>query len=361
MGSVFVSPLNWGLGHASRDVPVIRELLSRGHHVTVGTSGNALAFLKKECPECTFIPFEDYPVPHNNGRIFLPTYTAYIPTLIDAYVSERKKAEKIFSENHYDLIISDSRSGVFSEHIPSIQITHQLHQSLPLIAWPLELLGVYLQADAFSRFTRIVIPDNPTDQDALAGKLSRSLISGINDRLYYCGVLASTRKEPVEKDIDYLIVISGMEPQRTALEKILLQQVSCLPGKKVVLLGKPAQNQKKILEDGTEVFSFISSQEKSQFLSRARFIICRSGYTSMMDIAEAGLKKGLFIPTPGQWEQEYLSRYYHERGWFYSRSQYGIRLSRDIQKADSFSGFPSMSSTRENVRRLYRSVLAEYL
>jgi len=361
MGSVFVSPLNWGLGHASRVVPIIRDLMSKGHEVTVGTSGNALAFLKKECPECTFIQFEDYPVPHNNGRIFLPTYTAYIPTLIDAYVYERKKAEKIFSGARYDLIISDSRSGVFSEHIPSVQITHQLHQSLPLIAWPLELLGVYLQADAFSKFARIVVPDNPSDQDALAGKLSRSLVSGLNDRLYYCGILASSGKEPGKKDIDYLIVISGMEPQRTALEKILLRQVPHLKGKKVVLLGKPAQDEKKVLDDGTAVYSFISNQEKSQLLSRARCIICRSGYTTMMDIAEAGVKKGLFIPTPGQWEQEYLSRYYKGRGWFYSQSQYGLSLSRDLKRAGPFSGFPTMSSTRENVRRLYQNVLAEYL
>ncbi|MFZ2074065.1 MAG: hypothetical protein WB986_03920 [Methanoregula sp.] len=361
MGSVFVSPLNWGLGHASRDVPIIRELLRHGHEVTIGTSGNALAFLKKECPECRFIQFEDYPVPHNNGRIFLPTYTAYIPTLIDAYLSERKKAEKIFSQNTFNLIISDSRSGIFSEQVPSIQITHQLHQSLPLIAWPLELLGVYIQADAFSKFARIVVPDNPPNRGALAGKLSRTLVSALRDQIYYCGIMASVRKEPVKKDIDYLIVISGMEPQRTALEKILMRQIPHLQGRKVVLLGKPATDQIRTSEDGTRIYSFISSEEKSRLMSRARFIICRSGYTTMMDIAEAGLKNGLFIPTPGQWEQEYLSRYYEDEGWFFSRSQYGLRLARDIPGAAGFSGFPAMTTTEENVRRLYRKVLSEYL
>jgi hypothetical protein len=362
MGSVFVSPLNWGLGHASRDLPIIRELLRCGHEVTIGASGNALAFLKRECPECSFILFEDYPVPHNNGMIFLPTYTAYIPTLINAYVSERRKAEKIFSQNAFDLIISDSRSGVYSERIPSIQITHQLHQSLPLIAWPLELLGVYIQADAFSKFERIVVPDNEPDKEALAGKLSRTtLVPSLRDRIYYCGILASVKKEPTKKDIDYLVVISGMEPQRTALEKILLRQVSHLPGKKVVLLGKPSVDQKKILDDGTEIYSFISGEEKSRLMSRARFIICRSGYTTMMDIAEAGIKNGLFIPTPGQWEQEYLSRYYEDEGWFLSRSQYGLRLARDVARTDKFSGFPAMVTTDENVRRLYRDVFSEYL
>jgi len=361
MGSVFVSPLNWGLGHASRDVPIIRELLRRGHEVTVGTSGNALAFLKKECPECSFIEFEDYPIPHNNGRTFLATYTAYIPHLIDAYLSERKRADRIFSENAFDLIISDSRSGVYSRQIPSIQITHQLHQSLPVIAWPMELLGVYVQADAFSRFTRIVVPDNAPTRGSLAGKLSRTFDPALRDRIYYCGILASVRKEPVKKDIDYLIIISGMEPQRTALEKILMPQVPHLPGRKVVLLGKPATDRITTLDDGTMVYSWISSREKSSLMSRARFIISRSGYTTMMDVAEAGLGSGLFIPTPGQWEQEYLSRYYRNEGWFLSRSQYSLRLPRDIGRAASFSGFPSMTSTEENVCRLYQDVLSEHL
>ena len=75
-------------------------------------------------------------------------------------------------------------------------------------------------------------------------------------------------------------------------------------------------------------------------MSRARFIICRSGYTTMMDIAEAGLKNGLFIPTPGQWEQEYLSRYYEDEGWFFSRSQYGLRLCPGHPRAAGSPGFP---------------------
>jgi len=152
-----------------------------------------------------------------------------------------------------------------------------------------------------------------------------------------------------------------MEPQRTVLEKILLPQVPNLPGRKVVLLGKPANDQVNMLDDGTVIYSYISSREKSMLMSRARFIICRSGYTTMMDIAEAGLGSGLFIPTPGQWEQEYLSRYYGKEGWFLSRSQYGLQLLRDIEGAAGFSGFPSMTTTEENVRRLYRGVLSEYL
>jgi hypothetical protein len=342
-------------------VPIIRELLSHGHEITIGTSGNALTFLKKEFPECTFIVFEDYPIPLNNGRIFLSKYTACIPGLIESYITERKKAEKIFCENSFDLVISDSRSGVFSRHIPSILITHQLHQSLPLIAWPIELLGVYVHADAFSKFTKIIVPDNAPGNGALAGKLSRTYVPALFERIYYCGILASVQKEAVKKDIDYLIIISGMEPQRTVLERILLSQIPHLPGRKVVLLGKPMTDQVTELDDGTLIYSYISNREKSSLMSRAHFIISRSGYTTMMDIAEAGVGSGLLIPTPGQWEQEYLSRYYSDKGWFLSQSQHNLRLPEDVRRISGFSGFPSMTTTDENVRQLYRNVVSEYL
>jgi hypothetical protein len=152
-----------------------------------------------------------------------------------------------------------------------------------------------------------------------------------------------------------------MEPQRTALEKIVLPQVSDLPGKKVVLLGKPSDNRVIKPDDNTVIYSYVSYQEKAGLMSGSDFIICRSGYTTMMDLAEIGLTKGLFIPTPGQWEQEYLSSYYQRKGWFMSKGQAGLRLSRDVDKAEGYTGFPEMAHTEENVRKLYEEHLARYL
>jgi hypothetical protein len=81
----------------------------------------------------------------------------------------------------------------------------------------------------------------------------------------------------------------------------------------------------------------------------------------MMDLAEVGLKNGLFVPTPGQWEQEYLSSYYKRKGWFMSKNQAGLRLSRDVERAEGYTGFPEMAHTDENVRKLYQDQLARYL
>ncbi len=361
MGHALISPLNWGLGHASRCIPVIREMLRSGNEVTIAACGNALIFLEKEFPDCSFIRFQDYPPPYNPGRLFFPRFTLHMNTLVQSLATERKCLERILSQNQYDLIISDSRPGVYSNTIPSLQITHQVQQSFPLIVWPIELIGVYLNIRVFRKFSGIIIPDNPPGDNALAGKLSRTPFRRSRTRYYYAGILASVQKQPLARDIDFLMMISGMEPQRTALERILIPQISELPGKKIAILGKPASGDISFPDDSTQVYSSVSNEEKSLLMSRSKFIISRSGYTTMMDVAELDLRQGLFIPTPGQWEQEYLAGYYKKKGWFMSKSQYHLQLAEDVNRAKQFGGFPDMSRTEVNVRRLYEIVLANYL
>jgi len=361
MGHVLLSPLNWGLGHASRDVPVIRELLRHHHEVTVAADGNALELLKREFPSCNFINFPDYPLVNSRGRFFFTRFTAHVPALVQALAEERRNLRKILSLNTYDLIISDSRFGVYSDTIPSIQISHQMHQSFPFIVWPIELIALYVNGGAFRKFDAVIIPDNPPGPLSLAGKLSRTAGTRTKKLAYYSGILASIQKVRTEKRSDYLILISGMEPQRTALEKILLPQVRDLPGRKVVLRGKPDGNQVAGPDGDTTVYPYLSYAEKAELMSGARFIVCRSGYTTMMDLAEIGLTNGLFIPTPGQWEQEYLSAYYQRRGWFRSVSESGVCLLRDVEQTQGYSGFPEMTCTEKNVQKLYQELLSRYL
>jgi hypothetical protein len=361
MGHVFITPLNWGLGHASRDVPVIRELLHQGHEVTVGAWGNARALLEREFPSCNFIDFPDYPVSAKQGRFFFPRFMFHMPSLVEALSNERKNLDTILSSHHFDLIISDSRPGVYSKTVPSLHITHQTHQSFPLIVWPIELVALYVNARGFRKYTSLIIPDNPPGPISMAGKLSKTFFPGTKRQAYYSGILASLSKVDTPKTIDFLFSISGMEPQRTVLEKILLPQIGDLPGKKVVLLGKPSQQQIVDLDDGTTCYSYVPYAEKARLMSSARCIISRSGYTSMMDLAELECKSGLFIPTPGQWEQEYLSSYYQRKKWFMSISQYRLRIVRDLAHSAGYTGFPDMPKTSENVRRMYEQLLSRYL
>jgi UDP:flavonoid glycosyltransferase YjiC (YdhE family) len=361
MARVLISPLNWGLGHATRDMPLIRKLLKEGHDVTIAACGNARAALMQEFPECTSIDLPDYPTPYSTSRFFLPKFVAFLPLMLKAVADERRNLAKIVAENRFDLIISDNRLGVYSDKVPSVFITHQLHYHLPLVAWPFELAAVRLNGYLHSKYERIIVPDNPPGPLSLAGKLSRAETEATRSRAYYAGILNSAAKQEVGEDLDYLFTISGPEPQRTQLEQILLPKIAELDGSSVVLLGSPNRKKPPAGTDRVTVMSYATTAEKETLMNRAKFIVCRSGYTSMMELSELRKRRALFIPTPGQTEQEYLSWYYEQKGWFHSTSQYRIDLRRDIAIAGSMKGFPAMPTTEENVGRLYREILAGYL
>ncbi len=337
--------------------------MRRGHEVTVGTSGNALALLQRECPQCNFIIFKDYPAPYSDSRYFLPHFVAGIPGLLRAFAAERKRLEQILAENRFDLIISDNRMCVYSSKIPSYFISHQLRYSMPRYLYPFEMMTMPFNSFFHSKFLGVIVPDiNPNGCcNNLSGKLCRSNVNATNSRVFYAGILTSTKKMAVDRDLDFLAIASGPEPQRTRLEEIILSQVQTLPGEKVVLLGSPQKELHKKLDGHTTVHSYVSTEEKTELMNRARFIIARSGYTTMMELAELETRHGLFTPTPGQTEQEYLSRYYANQGWFLSRSQYKLRLSEDVAEASHFQGFPEMAKTEENVKKLYEGVFRQHL
>ena len=363
MAHVLVSPLNWGLGHATRDIPIIKKLLDRHHDVTIAACGNALAVLEKEFPECRFITFPDYPVPYSTSRFFLPKFVAFFPLMLKAISDERKNLDSILAKNQYDLIISDNRLGVYSSTIPSVFITHQLHYHLPMIFWPVELLAIAMNGYLHGKYRHIIVPDNPPGPTALAGKLSRPGTDETKKRAYFSGILTSTHRQDIRQDLDYLVMISGPEPQRTRLEEILVNQIHELEGPSVILLGSPRNHNNQKQSKNCQVMAYASTQEKEYLMNRAKCIICRSGYTSIMEIAELGKQHALFIPTPGQTEQEYLSGYYEKKGWFHSQSQYRLHLPEDIRRAHHprYTGFPVVQRTRENVDLLYDQVLAQYL
>jgi len=361
MGNVLVSPLNWGLGHATRDIPLIRALLAHNHDVTIAAHGNALAALREEFPDLSYVEFADYPIWYSGNRYFLPKFVASFPLIIKALSNERKQMAHILEKDNFDLIISDNRLGVYSEKIPSVFISHQLHNHLPWVLWPLELAAIEMNAYVHEKYRHVVVPDNPPGPLSLAGKLSRAEADATLPRAYYAGILTSMRRREVRQDLEYLVMVSGPEPQRTLLEEILLPQVQALDVACTVLLGSPANRAKRVTHGTCTVIPYASTEEKEILMNRAQFIISRSGYTSVMEIAELNKNKVLFIPTPGQTEQEYLSWYYEKKHWVKSVSQYEINLPNDIESASHYSGLPEMPKTAENVERLYHEIFAQYL
>ena len=251
--------------------------------------------------------------------------------------------------------------GVFSSDVPSIFVSHQLHYHLPLLYWPAEILAIPVNQYLHEQYDRIIVPDNPPGPLSLAGQLSRPQTDVARERVFYSGILSGTRQMACSQDLDYLIIISGPEPQRTFLEKVILAKIGDLDGSGVVLLGSPQRPKAAVRRGDWICVSYVSTEEKAELMNRAKCVICRSGYTTLMELAELGKDRALLIPTPGQTEQEFLSWYYKEKGWFYSQEQGSLDLLDDIEMTRKYHGFPAMPKTAENTHRLYDELLAGYL
>ncbi|MBM3199784.1 hypothetical protein FJZ53_02515 [Candidatus Woesearchaeota archaeon] len=352
---ILVSPFDWGLGHATRDIPIINELLKRGYEVDIANHGSPKVFLEKEFPELNHIELPPYPIPYTTDKFFSGTIVMNLPLLLSHIRQERKVSSQIIEKKGYDLVISDNRFEMCSPKVPSFLITHQLMFKFPQHFKHFEILSKIFNARYYKWFDKIIVPDFEPDTSSIAGELSRRNFLTKHDKIYYAGPFSHVEKKDVEEDIDYFVSISGPEPQRTNFEKVVLKQIDALKGRVVVSLGEPERD-KVVWIGGAEVRSNMNRFAQLDHLNRAKTVISRPGYTTVMELLELG-KKAMFIPTPGQTEQEYLAMLYKEKGWFYSISQDKLNFEIDLEESKSFTGFPSTNNSKENVKKLIDEII----
>ena len=352
-----VAPLSWGLGHATRDLPIIRRFLDLGHEVWILTSGRSLSLLRHEVPQCKFVELIDYPTPYTKSRWFVLKFAAFIPLMLKAIRREHNEARKLIEREKFDLILSDNRFGVRHEDFPSFFISHQLRFAAPAVLWPFQVIGEFFNRSHHKHFRRVIVPDVADPQNNLSGKLAHQLYWPKKERYHYAGVLSSMRKMDIPQDVDLFISISGPEPQRTEFERIIMRQMDALKrlGRVVIALGKPEVTEEQHPAENVEVHGFLDRRHQQEMMNRAKMIISRSGYTTVMEIAELG-RKALFVPTPGQTEQEYLSQFYEKVGQFHSVSQFKLDITRDVEAARRFPGLAGEHDTQRNVDRLFAEV-----
>jgi uncharacterized protein (TIGR00661 family) len=341
---------SWGLGHATRSLPVIRKLISENHHVTVISNGRSLEVLKKELGDnIPYIDIPDYPMLlSENTRQFLAKSMMYWPVFIKRIEDGLAQLQKILEKKPYDCIISDARYDMYSKKIPSFFISHQMRIMNPLQIQMFERAMERFNMFFFKRYVGVMVPDYK--EDNLSGDLSHNLKRIDEDTIHYVGVLSDFTKRPLKKDIDYLISISGPEPQRSILEEKLASQVHELPGNVVMTLGK-AEKYSIVKKKHLTTYSFVTKELREELLNKANLVVSRSGYSTIMDVAVVGTK-ALFIPTPGQIEQEYLSRYHNSLGTFYSVSQDVIDLKTDAKKAAEKTGITRDCDVKKTVENI---------
>ncbi|MES2545534.1 MAG: glycosyltransferase [Bacteroidota bacterium] len=335
--NILIAPLNWGLGHATRCIPIIKELERNGYNPIIASDGVALAILKLEFPQLQFLNLPSYQIEYaKNGTFFKLKILWNSPKMIRAIFNEKKTVQKWIEEYNISGIISDNRLGVFSKKIPSIFITHQLNVLTGNTTW----ITSKLHQSIIKKFTECWVPDVAGIPN-LTGELGHIKSNKLN--LKYIGPLSRLEKKAVDKKYDLMIILSGPEPQRGILEEILIKEVNRFDKKVIFIKGKVEPQQIKETEGNVTYYNYMNSHELEQAFNESELVLCRSGYTTIMDLAKLE-KKAFFIPTPGQYEQEYLAKKMKDNGLIPYSSQERFKIEK-LNKSNLYKGLQSFNET----------------
>jgi uncharacterized protein (TIGR00661 family) len=321
--TILICPLNWGLGHATRMIPIIDSAIKQGHMVLIASDGDALLLLQNHYKDIKCIELPSLSIKYSTGFLWQLKFLFSIPKIIRWKNKDTKALETISNQQKIDLIISDNRWGMWNKKVRSIFITHQLMIKLPKTISFLEKVIYGLQQRVLKHFDEIWIPDSEDKTFNLSGDLSHKYSSQKTTK--FIGILSQFARDTPQKEYlyDIAIILSGPEPHRSILEKILLDKINNLPFKSVVV-GGTFENTISNRNPNMLYIPFADTFTLQEIYSQSKHIICRSGYTSIMDLIQVG-KTALLIPTPLQTEQEYLAKYVSDKGWFNTISQEEIR------------------------------------
>lgn len=357
---ILFSALDWGLGHTTRSIPILTYFNKRNAQLMIAVQPGSPSekVLHQHFPKAIFLPLQGYGITYaKNRKLFAFKIFLQIPKIFKAIRRERKFVQNIVASHPIQLIIADNRYGFYHQSVPSVFITHQLR-----IAAPLRVMEAIIQKINYryiQRFSQLWIPDLAGDSN-LGGKLSHPLQMP-KIPTYYIGLLSrlidpkNAQKDNIKvaneqiTTFKYLFLLSGPEPQRSILEKRLLEIVPKLKEKSILVRGLPTGAQTKenntnsdlpigalIGEQQLKIINYADPDTLLHLLQQAEFIVCRSGYSTVMDLLMLG-KKGIYIPTPGQTEQQYLARRLMDQHWGYSFAQEEPDYFTAFSKAEKFS------------------------
>lgn len=301
-GRILVAPLNWGIGHASRCISLIKQLQQKGYEPVIASDGEVLLLLKKVFPKTKSRKLPAYSVQYaKNPSWFLLKLLSQLPKFINTYRKERHSVKRIVEEENIVAVISDNRFGMYHSKIPSIYITHQIRVKSGIWTFFSTAFHRYI----FSKYDKVWIPDVEKSPN-LSGDLSHGI--SINKPHNYIGILSQFKKQTTPTVFDILVLLSGPEPQRSLLEKDLLKQFQHTSKSICFVKGKIEKEVIKNQKGDLTIYNFLLKEDLELVLNQSELVIARSGYSTIMDLASLN-KKAFFIPTPGQIEQIYLAKH----------------------------------------------------
>ncbi len=321
---ILVAPLNWGLGHACRCVPLIHRLLDEGHEVVIGGDGMSFTLLRKHFPKLRYVYLAPLDLHYSRSGNQTWAMLKAIPQLLLWRNKDRLMLKAILQEEHFDQVISDNRPGLYNKQVECIYITHQLQIRLTKTWQWAEATASRIHARMYTRFNKVWVPDYEDINHSLAGELSHPSnlrLSRKKTEFQYIGPLSRFHSpithKPSPINYEVVAVLSGLEPQRTLLEQELIERYSGKEERVLIVQGLVNHPNTRIKRGNLTIVPSMADAELVPALLNARHIIARSGYSTIMDLEALGLlsvgnNKPLpvhieLIPTPGQPEQEYLA------------------------------------------------------
>ena len=346
---ILVAPLDWGLGHATRCVPVIREFLRAGAEVEIAVVKANANFFREVFPELRqrLAPSYNivYPKHGYNMALWLLKNSVHLNAVMRY---EHHFAEEMVERHGYDVLFSDNRFAFYSKKAYSIYMTHQRRIAFPRAFSAFERIGVMWHANIMRKFDEVWVPDME-QFPGYAGSLSHSGATPGGKPMRFVGPLSrfsenvasvsQDKQAPIpenvdlERDVDLMsvsefmarstsvewnvamepaakykvvAVVSGVEPARTQFELQLRESLLKIPGQHMMILGKPSAEHKTWTEGNIEFHTHLATETFANAVRRADYVVSRGGYSTVMDMAELGAKC-IFVPTPGQFEQIVLA------------------------------------------------------
>ncbi|MBC8511005.1 MAG: glycosyltransferase [Cryomorphaceae bacterium] len=341
---ILVAPLDWGIGHATRCIPIIKALIKHNYEVILAADSRPLHLLSNEFPNLEIIRFGGYNIKYAKYLPMSISMLLQAPKLLLKIKKENSLLTEIIKDYNIDGVISDNRFGLYSKKVPCVFITHQLEIKTPYFTESIRNFNYQY----INKFDACWVMDD--EKINLAGTLSKP--NSLPNNTHYIGIQSRFEKQEIKNKYDFLAIVSGPEPQRTILEKGLIRALKDRKEKSLIVLGKPELNTSNQIGSLT-IKSHLDAKDLNTAISQSELIICRSGYSTVMDLAKLG-KKAIFIPTPGQTEQEYLANNFKDLGICYTQKQSDFNFEIAVEESKNYTGFNTEINSKTDWASLFR-------
>lgn len=344
--NILVCPLDWGLGHATRCIPILNALIEQNYTPIIGGNGRSYKLLQNEFPQLDFVEIPGYDIVYPKSGGMIIKIATQIPKIISGIKREQEWLKEFLKSHKVDGIISDNRFGLYAKGIPTVYISHQV-----LIKSPFAEKSLHkTHARYINKFTELWIPDVEGENN-LSGDLGHKYQLPNNAK--FVGPLSrfkpSTSSRPIKYDVT--AILSGPEPQRSILEEIIKIQLKSL-GKNCLLVRGITEGNTEYKSDGEiNIVDYLKADELGKVIHQSEIIVSRAGYSTIMDLASLS-KKAILIPTPGQTEQEYLAKMLHDKKICFTVNQNKLNLKTAIKESKKYAGFAKLDAN-QNWEKLF--------